>query len=154
MAEYLVAHNGLPVEEQGVRFMVAQLSLALAHGPFHRFTETPPFRRSAVPSSRHSSQSRVATMASVISKPNNTLYVSNIDWKVKKPTVKRALDMLFTRHGKVRSALFDGVFGRPFSGPVDREIDRLTPSLFCFADHSPCVRSTRSSKSSSCDATG
>lgn len=31
MAEYLVAHNGLPVEEQGVRFMVAQLSLALAH---------------------------------------------------------------------------------------------------------------------------
>jgi len=31
MAEYLVAHDGRPVEEQGVRFMVAELTLALAH---------------------------------------------------------------------------------------------------------------------------
>jgi len=31
MAEYLVAHDGKPVEEAGVRFMVAQLALALAH---------------------------------------------------------------------------------------------------------------------------
>ena len=31
MAEYLLAHDGKPVEEQGVRFMVAELALALAH---------------------------------------------------------------------------------------------------------------------------
>jgi len=31
MAEYLVAHDGKPVEEQGVRFMVAELALALSH---------------------------------------------------------------------------------------------------------------------------
>ena len=31
MAEYLVAHDGKPVEEEGVRFMVAQLALALSH---------------------------------------------------------------------------------------------------------------------------
>eukprot|EP00934_Nitzschia_sp_Nitz4_P008228 Nitzschia sp. Nitz4//scaffold29_size155292//102756//103598//NITZ4_002673-RA/size155292-augustus-gene-0.210-mRNA-1//1//CDS//3329546493//8218//frame0 len=40
-------------------------------------------------------------MTSVISTPNNTLYVANIDWKVKKPLLRRALYSLFTRHGKV-----------------------------------------------------
>jgi len=40
-------------------------------------------------------------MASVISQPNNTLYVSNIDWKIKKPLLRRALYSLMTRHGKV-----------------------------------------------------
>ena len=42
-------------------------------------------------------------MASVISQPNNTLYVSNIDWKIKKPLLRRALYSLMTRHGKVSS---------------------------------------------------
>ena len=41
-----------------------------------------------------------------ISTPNNTLYVSNIDWKIKKPLLKRALYMLFTRHGKVSRRLY------------------------------------------------
>jgi hypothetical protein len=42
----------------------------------------------------------------VISTPNNTLYVSNIDWKIKKPLLRRALYALFTRHGKVRFRSF------------------------------------------------
>ena len=33
--------------------------------------------------------------------PNQTLYVKNIDWKVKKPLLKRALYSLFSRYGKV-----------------------------------------------------
>ncbi|KAI2507477.1 hypothetical protein MHU86_6969 [Fragilaria crotonensis] len=33
--------------------------------------------------------------------PSPTLYVSNIDWKIKKPLLRRALYSLFTRHGKV-----------------------------------------------------
>jgi U2 small nuclear ribonucleoprotein B'' len=33
--------------------------------------------------------------------PNATLYVKNIDWKLKKNLVKKALYTLFTRHGKV-----------------------------------------------------
>jgi len=37
-----------------------------------------------------------------ISVPNATLYVSNIDWGIKKPVLKRALLALFGRHGKVR----------------------------------------------------
>ena len=41
-------------------------------------------------------------MSTSIATPNNTLYVSNIDWKIKKPQLKRGLYMLFTRHGKVR----------------------------------------------------
>jgi hypothetical protein len=41
-------------------------------------------------------------MADVLSAPNNTLYVSNIDWKTKKALLRRALYALFTRHGKVR----------------------------------------------------
>jgi U2 small nuclear ribonucleoprotein B'' len=33
--------------------------------------------------------------------PNPTLYLSNIDWSIKKPLLKRSLLALFTRHGKV-----------------------------------------------------
>jgi U2 small nuclear ribonucleoprotein B'' len=33
--------------------------------------------------------------------PHPTLYISNIDWSIKKPLLKRALYALFTRHGKV-----------------------------------------------------
>lgn len=33
--------------------------------------------------------------------PNATLYIKNIDWKLKKNLVKKALYTLFTRHGKV-----------------------------------------------------
>lgn len=33
--------------------------------------------------------------------PNATLYIKNIDWKIKKNLVKKALYTLFTRHGKV-----------------------------------------------------
>ncbi|CAJ1969941.1 unnamed protein product [Cylindrotheca closterium] len=40
-------------------------------------------------------------MAGEIATPNNTLYVSNIDWKIKKALLRRALHTLFTRHGKV-----------------------------------------------------
>eukprot|EP00978_Attheya_sp_CCMP212_P026176 scaffold85663_cov45-Attheya_sp.AAC.4 len=34
--------------------------------------------------------------------PNATLYVSNLDWSIRKNKLKRALQTLFTRHGKVR----------------------------------------------------
>eukprot|EP00586_Coscinodiscus_wailesii_P013016 CAMPEP_0172497892 /NCGR_PEP_ID=MMETSP1066-20121228/106701_1 /TAXON_ID=671091 /ORGANISM="Coscinodiscus wailesii, Strain CCMP2513" /LENGTH=297 /DNA_ID=CAMNT_0013270917 /DNA_START=44 /DNA_END=937 /DNA_ORIENTATION=+ len=33
--------------------------------------------------------------------PNATLYVSNIDWSIKKPILRRSLLSLFSRHGKV-----------------------------------------------------
>eukprot|EP00985_Skeletonema_marinoi_P032607 scaffold39191_cov140-Skeletonema_marinoi.AAC.14 len=33
--------------------------------------------------------------------PNATLYLSNIDWSIKKPLLKRSLVALFSRHGKV-----------------------------------------------------
>ncbi|KAG7339766.1 RNA recognition motif containing protein [Nitzschia inconspicua] len=52
-----------------------------------------------------------------ISQPHNTLYVSNIDWKVKKPMLKRALHMLMTRHGKVLEVVAlrkDGLRGQAF----------------------------------------
>lgn len=37
--------------------------------------------------------------------PNPTLYLKNIDWKVKKPLLRRALYSLFTRHGKVQEVI-------------------------------------------------
>ena len=49
--------------------------------------------------------------------PNNTLYIKNIDWKVKKNLVKRALYALFTRHGKVLEVIVsrkDGLRGQAF----------------------------------------
>mmetsp|Transcript_21025 Transcript_21025/g.37980 ORF Transcript_21025/g.37980 Transcript_21025/m.37980 type:complete len:275 (-) Transcript_21025:230-1054(-) len=33
--------------------------------------------------------------------PNATLYVSNLDWSIRKNKLKRALQTLFTRHGKI-----------------------------------------------------
>jgi U2 small nuclear ribonucleoprotein B'' len=36
-----------------------------------------------------------------IAQPNATLYVKNIDWKIKKTLLRRALYSLFSRHGKV-----------------------------------------------------
>ena len=49
--------------------------------------------------------------------PNATLYVKNIDWKVKKPLLKRALYALFSRHGKVLEVIVlrrDGLRGQAF----------------------------------------
>jgi len=52
----------------------------------------------------------VATTVSVVAEPekvlelkepNATLYVSNIDWKIKKVVLRRALWTLFSRHGKI-----------------------------------------------------
>jgi hypothetical protein len=40
-----------------------------------------------------------------IAAPSNTIYVKNIDWKIKKPLLRRALYSLFSRHGKVSSSL-------------------------------------------------
>lgn len=39
--------------------------------------------------------------SSPISQPNATLYISNVDWKIKKAVLKRALLSLLCRHGKV-----------------------------------------------------
>jgi U2 small nuclear ribonucleoprotein B'' len=47
--------------------------------------------------------------------PNPTLYVKNIDWKIKKPLLRRALYSLFTRHGKVLEIITlrrDGLAGQ------------------------------------------
>ena len=33
--------------------------------------------------------------------PHHTLYLSNIDWSIKKPVLRRALYTLFSRHGKI-----------------------------------------------------
>ena len=47
--------------------------------------------------------------------PNPTLYIKNIDWKIKKPLLKRALYSLFTRHGKVLEVIVlrrDGLRGQ------------------------------------------
>lgn len=47
--------------------------------------------------------------------PNQTLYVKNIDWKIKKGLLRRALYSLFTRHGKVLEVITlrkDGLRGQ------------------------------------------
>lgn len=52
-----------------------------------------------------------------ISQPNNTLYVKNIDWKIKTSLLKRALYSLFSRHGKVLEIVAlrkDGLRGQAF----------------------------------------
>lgn len=51
----------------------------------------------------------------MINEPNNTLYFKNIDWKVKKPLLQRALYALGTRHGKVLEVIVlrrDGLRGQ------------------------------------------
>jgi len=44
-----------------------------------------------------------------MNEPNPTLYVANIDWKIKKPILRRALHTLFNRHGKVRNRIFHAI---------------------------------------------
>jgi U2 small nuclear ribonucleoprotein B'' len=49
--------------------------------------------------------------------PNATLYIKNIDWKVKKGLLRRALYSLFSRHGKVLDIIAlrkDGLRGQAF----------------------------------------
>jgi len=49
--------------------------------------------------------------------PNATLYVKNIDWKIKKGLLRRALYSLFSRHGKVLEIIAlrrDGLRGQAF----------------------------------------
>lgn len=36
-----------------------------------------------------------------IVEPNATLYISNLDWSIKKPVLRRSLHALFGRHGKI-----------------------------------------------------
>jgi RNA recognition motif-containing protein len=59
---------------------------------------------------------RVAQEAGeTMNEPTNTLYFKNIDWKVKKPLLKRALYALGTRHGKVMDVIVlrrDGLRGQ------------------------------------------
>lgn len=47
------------------------------------------------------SEQTIATKSVEILQPNATLYVSNIDWAIKKNILRRALLVLFGRHGKV-----------------------------------------------------
>ena len=57
------------------------------------------------------SSSNTTSSFKKMNEPNATLYVSNIDWKIKKPILRRALHTLFSRHGKVRiNVLFHNIF--------------------------------------------
>jgi RNA recognition motif. (a.k.a. RRM, RBD, or RNP domain) len=52
-----------------------------------------------------------------MNQPNATLYIKNIDWKVKKHLLRRALYTLFSRHGKVLEIIAlrkDGLRGQAF----------------------------------------
>jgi len=52
-----------------------------------------------------------------MNEPNQTLYVANIDWKIKKPVLKRSLHTLFNRHGKILDIIAlrkDGLRGQAF----------------------------------------
>lgn len=52
------------------------------------------------------SNSRLCPVSlNIMLQPNPTLYLKNIDWKVKKPLLRRALYSLFTRHGKVHEVI-------------------------------------------------
>lgn len=53
----------------------------------------------------------------MMNQPNPTLYIKNIDWKIKKPLLRRALYSLFSRHGKVLEVVAlrkDGLRGQAF----------------------------------------
>jgi len=73
-----------------------------------------------------------------ISVPNATLYVSNIDWGIKKPVLKRALLALFGRHGKILDVITlrkEGLRGQAWI--IYNEISSATAALraeqnFCF----------------------
>lgn len=53
-------------------------------------------------SSGEASNTEAPQQSVVLLQPNATLYVSNIDWSIKKNILRRALLALFERHGKVR----------------------------------------------------
>ena len=53
----------------------------------------------------------------MMNQPNATLYIKNIDWKIKKGLLKRALYTIFSRHGKVLEVVAlrkDGLRGQAF----------------------------------------
>lgn len=65
-----------------------------------------------------------------MNQPNQTLYLKNIDWKVKKPLLKRALYSLFTRHGKVLEVIVlrrDGLRGQAWV--VFEDVQAATAAL-------------------------
>lgn len=52
-----------------------------------------------------------------MNEPHPTLYIANIDWKIKAPVLKRALHTLFNRHGKIIDIIAlrrDGLRGQAF----------------------------------------
>jgi U2 small nuclear ribonucleoprotein B'' len=59
----------------------------------------------------------VVCHSAMMNQPNATLYIKNIDWKVKKNLLRRALYTLFSRHGKVLEIVAlrkDGLRGQAF----------------------------------------
>jgi U2 small nuclear ribonucleoprotein B'' len=65
-----------------------------------------------------------------MNQPNPTLYVKNIDWKVKKGLLRRALYSLFSRHGKVLEVIAlrkDGLRGQAFI--VMEDVQAATAAL-------------------------
>jgi len=72
------------------------------------------------------SKSHTETM----NQPNATLYVKNIDWKIKKGLLRRALYALFSRHGKVLEIVAlrkDGLRGQAFV--IMEDIQSATAAL-------------------------
>ena len=66
----------------------------------------------------------------MMNQPNQTLYLKNIDWKIKKPLLKRALYSLFTRHGKVLEVIVlrrDGLRGQAWV--VFEDVQAATAAL-------------------------
>lgn len=65
-----------------------------------------------------------------MNQPNQTLYLKNIDWKIKKSLLKRALYSLFTRHGKVLEVIVlrrDGLRGQAWV--VFEDVQAATAAL-------------------------
>lgn len=65
-----------------------------------------------------------------MNQPNETLYLKNIDWKVKKTLLKRALYSLFTRYGKVLEVIVlrrDGLRGQAWV--VFQDVQAATAAL-------------------------
>jgi len=66
----------------------------------------------------------------MMNQPNQTLYLKNIDWKIKKSLLKRALYSLFTRHGKVLEVIVlrrDGLRGQAWV--VFEDVQAATAAL-------------------------
>ena len=65
-----------------------------------------------------------------MSEPNATLYIKNIDWKVKKGLLRRALYSLFSRHGQVLEIIAlrkDGLRGQAFV--IMKDVTAATAAL-------------------------